>query len=340
MSLAFNPDGSLKTGEISAKQMRLFGAIDLKSFDMKYASGAWSLAVAAKVPGGGGGSAQLTSSGGVISSATLVLTDVSFLGKVTVKNATVSYASQSPNSACNTQVGTEIWCGSWQVVLPQATTVTGVSGSLAFVDGAFAAGNVDVTGNVPLFDGVFLTELGGLVQINPPPTTVAGHAVFTFGPTVNGASLLSLDGTLTREFPNSGTGGKYSADGELTALPGSGHDLVLASGNVTVPDSGATTVALTIGPKNGTGISFTVAGKSVAVTGDLNGTFTATTFTLTGHAQITVPVFGVLSGSIKANNDGMAACATTPVGKAGFEYVWLTGAVQVFDDTGCSERGF
>jgi hypothetical protein len=135
----------------------------------------------------------------------LTLTNVSFGGLMTIKTATASYGAVSA-SGCPSVTGPEVWCGSWDVELPQAKVVTGVSGSLAIADGAFAQASIDVSGSVPLFLGVTLTELNGSVVVNPPPTTISGGATITFGPQIDGASLLSLNANLTRVFPTAARG--------------------------------------------------------------------------------------------------------------------------------------
>jgi hypothetical protein len=48
-----------------------------------------------------------------------------------------------------------------------------------------------------------------------------------------------------------------------------------------------------------------------------------------------------LSGTLKADNKGVASCAKTSGGfQVGFEYYWKTGAIDVFDSKGCTEHGF
>ncbi len=223
VALAFDGSGNLLSGSLDATNVPVFGVLEVSSFQMSYSSGNWSLAVAASASGSGG-SAGLTVTNGVITQANLSVTNLSFLGKFTVANASISYSASQPNPACNTVNGSEIWCGSWQVDLPQATTISGVSGSLAFQNGQFASGSIDVTGNVPLLDGVFLTSLGGSLTLNPPPTTISGHATVTFGPTVDGTTLLSLSSTLTRKFPSGATSGTYDASGSLErAEPSTRH---------------------------------------------------------------------------------------------------------------------
>jgi hypothetical protein len=260
---------------------------------------------------------------------------------ITINSASISYSASQPNSQCNTVVGTEIWCGSWDISLPQASTVvSGITGSLVFVDGSFASGSVGVDGSVPLADGVFLTHLGAMLQLNPQPSKVSGDATITFGPQISKTSVLSMTGMLTRTFPTSGTGGSYSATGSVTALAGSSSALVLGSASVTVPDSGATKVSLTLGSSAQTGLSVTVGSATATITGVVNGTFTGSTFLLTGNTMITVPLLGTLSGSLKADNTGVAACAMTSGGsQVGFEYYW-NGTLDVFDSSGCTEHGF
>jgi YVTN family beta-propeller protein len=325
---------TLTSGSITASNVALFGALDVATFAMSYASGTWGLSVT--TTGGGGGSAKLTISGGIITAASLTLTDVSFNDKFTVADATVSYASSTPNPACDTVTGSEIWCGSWQVELPQATTVTGVSGAVAFAGGSFASGSIEVSGDVPLIDGVFLTSLGATLTISPPPTTISGTASIAFGPTVDGTTLLSATGTLTRTLPSTDSSGSYVAKGTLSSL-----SQALGAATVTVPGDGHKTIIdLSLGSSPSTGLTFSKLGVTVQVTGDLTGSFSSTTFSVTGSTQVTVNGTALASGSMKMDGTGMAACATTSSGKAGFEYVWSTGDLSVFGTKGCSERGF
>jgi hypothetical protein len=332
---------TLTSAEIKTGPVSLFGVVNLNSFDMTYASGNWSLAVTSTLPGGGSDSAILNVANGIISSASLSLSDVSMLKTVTINSALISYSATAPNTSCNTVTGTEIWCGSWDIAFPETTgVVSGITGSLAFADGSYASGSVGVSGSVPLLDGVFLTQLGAMLQLNPQPAVLSGTATISFGPVISNTSALSLTGTLTRTFPTSGTGGSYLATGTVTALAGSSNALVLGSASVTVPDSGATTVNLTLGGSATAGLSVSVGSATATITGVVNGTFTDSTFLLTGSTSITVPLLGTLSGSLKADNTGVAACAMTSGGsQVGFEYYW-NGTLDVFDSTGCSEHGF
>jgi hypothetical protein len=329
---------TLTSAEIKTGPVALFGVININSFDLTYGGGMWSLAVTSTLSGGGTASASLAVSNGVISSASLTLTDFA-LKAVTIATATVSYAASQPNPQCNTVPGTEIWCGSWDISFPDVQgAVSGVSGALAFQGGSFYSGSVTVDGNVPLIDGVFLTKLGGTLQVSP--AVVSGTATITFGPQISGVSALSATGTLTRTFPATGTTGSYAASATLTALPGSTHSLDLGTVTATVPDSGPATADLTLGggPQ---GLTVTVGKATATIAGEVKGTFTSGTFSLTGTTTITVPVLGTLSGTLKADNTGVASCAKTSGGtQVGFEYYWTTGAIDVFDSKGCSERGF
>ena len=332
---------TLTAAELKTGPVALFGIVNVNSFDMKYGGGSWSLAVTSTLSGGGTASASLAVSNGVISSASLTLTKFALANTVTIATATVSYAASQPNAQCNTVTGTEIWCGAWDISFPDVSgTVSGVSGSLAFQNGSFASGSVTVNGSVPLIDGVFLTELGGTLTVNPSPATVSGTATITFGPKISGVSALSATGTLTRTFPSGGTGGSYNASATVTALPGSSHSLVLGTVTVTVPDSGATTADLTLGG-DAQGLTVSVGSATATIAGEVKGTFTSSTFSLNGTTMITVPVLGTLSGTLKADNTGVASCGKTSGGtEVGFEYYWTTGAIDVFDSKGCSEHGF
>jgi hypothetical protein len=340
VSLSFT-GSTLTAAEIKTGPVALFGIVNVNSFDMTYGGGKWSLAVTSTLPGGGTANASLAVANGVISSASLTLTKFALGNTVTIATATVSYAASQPNAQCNTVTGTEIWCGSWDISFPGVQgAVSGVSGALAFQNGSFASGSVTVKGSVPLIDGVFLTELGGSLTVNPPPTTVSGTATITFGPQISGVSALSATGTLTRTFPSGGTGGSYNASATVTALPGSSHSLVLGTVTATVPDSGVATADLTLGGGS-QGLTVTVGSATATIVGEVKGTFTSSTFSLTGTTMITVPVLGTLSGTLKADNKGVASCAKTSGGtEVGFEYYWNTGAIDVFDSKGCTEHGF
>ncbi|MGH9047059.1 MAG: hypothetical protein ACRDVW_07070 [Acidimicrobiales bacterium] len=112
-----------------------------------------------------------------------------------------------------------------------------------------------VNGNVDLLDGVFLTQLGASLTVNPPPTTISGSATVSFGPQVSGTSVLSLAGTLTRVFKSGTAAGSYAVDGAVAALAGSSHSLVLGtlSGNLKADNTGIASCAKTSG---GTQVGF------------------------------------------------------------------------------------
>jgi YVTN family beta-propeller protein len=343
VAMAFDDDGTLTSASIAhTGPLDLFGVLELSQFALSYSGSSWGLSWTTE--SGTSGSASLTTADGVISAASLTVSNIpfSYEGKtvLTVDTATVSYSEQAPNPACADVTGTEVWCGSWQVELPQATIVTGVSGAVAFAGGSFASAAVTVTGNVPLLYGIALTQLTASLTLNPPPGQIQGGATVTFGPPVASVPLFSLQGTLTRVFPSADTPGEYLAGGTLTALPGTSNALVLGTANVTDPDKGATTFTLALGPSPATGLTFTRLGVTVTVTGSLTGKFTASTFSITGQSQVTVSGAGTFTGSVKADNDGIASCAGTTAHKVGFEETWATGSVQLFGTKGCSEAGF
>jgi Calx-beta domain len=337
-TIAITITGStITSASFKTKTVPLFGYVDVKSFTLTYNGSKWSLSVASTLSGGASASASLTVSGGVISKASITLTKFALTPAVEIASASLSYAQKAPNAACTTVTGTEIWCGAWQIQLPQAKVVTGIGGTLAFADGQFQGASVDVTGSVPLLDGVFLTHLGARLHFNP--TVVGGGAAISLGPRISGVSALSVAATLTRTFPSSGTGGKYEVSGTVTALKGSTHSLPLGSATITVPTSGATTITLTLGGK--TGLTVSAFGATAKITGTVKGSFTSTTFRLSGTATITVPLFHTVKGGLKADNDGVAACGKDSSGsEVGFEYTWSTGSLKILDTKGCSEKGF
>lgn len=322
ITLAFSTKG-LESGLIKASDISLFGVLDVSTFALSYSAGTWAIAVAAA--GGGSVSGSMTATDGVITRGSLKVKDVSFLGKFTVATAEVSYVQEGPDTACGKVGGESIWCGDWKAQLPSASAVTGVSGKLAVADGAFASGSIEVKGNVPLLDGIFLTKLGGGVTLKPAPTKISGTMGLRFGPQVKGISVLDVDGNLTRELPGGGTSGAYQLNGTLNAL-----GVLTGHVDATVPGDG-TAAAIHL---NATAS----VGKATA-TGTLTGTFTGTTFTLAGAIQLTVFGERVTGASFKADNLGMAACGTLAGKQAGFEYDW-DGDLTWYGSTGCKEAGF
>ena len=323
VSLAFDDTG-LASATISAANTSLFGVLKVSKFKLSYGGGAWE--VTATGAGGGGVSGTLTvSDDGVISEASLAVTKLSFLGKFTVDTASVSYAAQAPNRHCADVQGDSVWCGDWSVQLPSASVVDGVSGTLAAADGSFASGSIDVRGNVPLLDGIMLTELGAKVTVNPPPTTIAGTVGLRFGPKVRGVSLLDLNGTLTRQLPGDGTSGSYDLDGSLSAL-----NVLRGTAKVTVPGDGAATTF---------DLSATASVSRASAEGELTGSFTSDSFTLGGNVTITV-LGHQISGTMKADDKGVAACGAYHGHQAGFEYDWSTRSMSFLGTKGCSESGF
>jgi hypothetical protein len=322
ISLAFDDTG-LASATIDASNVSLFGVLSLTKFVLSYGGDTWD--ITATAADGGGASGSMTATDGVISDASLTVTKLSFLGKFTVDTASVSYAAQAPNSHCADVEGDSIWCGDWRVDLPSASTIDGVSGTLATADGSFASGSIRVDGTVPLLDGIVLTKLGGKVTINPPPTKISGTVGLRFGPKIRGISLIDLTGTLTRQLPGDGTSGSYDFDGSLSALK-----VLHGTAKVTVPgDGSATTFDLTANASL-TGVS---------AVGDLTGSFTSDSLTLAGNVEIKVLGHKV-SGTMEADSKGMAACGKYQGHQAGFEYDWATESVAFLGTKGCSEAGF
>ena len=81
--------------------------------------------------------------------------------------------------------------------------------------------------------------------------------------------------------------------------------------HVNVPgDGSATTIELT---------ATASVGRGASARGTLDGSFTGSSFALSGHATITVLGHAV-GGSMKADDKGIAACGTYKKHSAGFEY--------------------
>ena len=337
VALTVSNAGVLTSGSLKVKNVPLYGVITLKTFDMTYSSGEWKLAVTSSVPGTGkgSGSASMTVSNGIITAAQLSLSDVSVLSKVTVKTATLTYTTGG---------GNETWAGSWDVDLPQAaaSAVDNINGSLTFTNGSFVSGSIGIGANVPLIDGVYLTHLGASLALATAtaPMAIGGSATISLGPVVHGSTLASLAGGILRAFPLGSKAGSYTFNGNLAIL-----GTTVANGSVVVPDSGATTMTLSAGPQNGSGLSIPVTVGSVnvgtvSVVGGLTGSFSASSFTLSGAVTISIPGISTpFQANLVANSTGMAACAGPSGSQYGFEYDW-GGDPTYQDSTGCSELGF
>jgi hypothetical protein len=317
-------DTGLDSGSLMASNVDLFGVLEVDKFSLTYADGTWNLAVTGGTKDSGG-SVALTITDGIVTAAKLKLSNLSFLGKFTIASANISYAQEAPDPDCSDVPGEEIWCGSWQVDLPQALAIDGISGSLATDDGQFYQGMITVQGSVPLFEGIFLTKLAGSVTLGPP-VTISGDVGLQFGPKVNGTSLLAVDGTLTRTLPDGDTSGSYVASGTLNAL-----NHLKGNITVTVPGDGSpTSIALDASAS---------VGKSAGASGSLSGQFTADSFALQG--AVTIRVLGItVDGTMKADDKGMAACGSYKDHEAGFEFDWDTDSVTLLGKAGCSEAGF
>ena len=317
-------DTGLDSGTLKASNVDLFGVLKVDTFTLSYTGGTWKL----DVKGGtkdSGGSTSLTITDGIVTAASLKLINVSFLGKFTIASATVSYAQEAPDPDCSDVPGQEIWCGNWQVDLPQALAIDGISGSLATDDGDFYRGMITVKGSVPLFEGIFLTKLGGSVTLGPP-VMISGEVGLQFGPKIRGTSLLAVDGTLTRTLPDGDTSGSYVAKGTLNALNRLKGDIT-----VTVPGDGSPTHIVLDASAS--------VGKSAKASGTLSGDFTASSFSLAGN--VTISVLGItVNGTLKADDKGMAACGRYKDHEAGFEFDWTTNSVELLSKTKCSEKGF
>jgi hypothetical protein len=156
-------------------------------------------------------------------------------------------------------------------------------------------------------------------------TRLGRTAALRFGPKIKGTSLLAFEGTLTRQLPGDDTSGSYDLDGSLSAL-----GVLKGTVKVTVPgDDAPTTIHLTASASAG----------SARASGDLTGSFTRDSFSLAGSVVITV-LGHEISGSLKADNEGMAACGAYKGHEAGFEYDWATESVHFLGTSGCSESGF
>jgi cytoskeletal protein CcmA (bactofilin family) len=334
VTFGFSAAGSLISGSITTGPITLFNALPLKSFAMTYTSGAWSLAASATTTGGGTLSASLAvSASGAVTGGSIQLAGgtVSMFSKITLTSLLLSYSTPGNIPTYTGAIGIQL--------PPPATVVSGVTGSLTMANGKFSAGSLEVTGNVPLADGLFLSQLGASVKA-PTTTTggdVCGSVGLTGGPTIGGSALIGVKGAIEYAFPATTGAGSYRVAGELTVpgfvidggvlgnlymtiAPGSGKaSFLVALG----PGSAAGHCPVQSGPKASPGITLA---KGIKVTGTLSGDVSATNFIVNGAATFTYPALftGTVSGNVAIDSTDITACAAKSgsTGSYGFTLTW------------------
>lgn len=135
-----------------------------------------------------------------------------YLGALQVKNLCLSYvgagSSTEPCSpplfgaqpflTCTSPGNVSRWDGSAEIVLPTADRpAVGAWAGVQSGQFSYAGGQVTNLGNsVPIAQGVYLDNVALAVCVTPPPLAFKGAAGIHFGPTTNGVSPLTINGSL------------------------------------------------------------------------------------------------------------------------------------------------
>jgi hypothetical protein len=200
-----------------------------------------------------------------------------------------------------------------------------------------------VTGNVPLADGIFLHQIGASFKA-PTATTgleVCGSVGLTAGPTVNGSTLLGLNGAIDYTFPNGdGDGSGYVMDGQLIVPQFVVDGGILGNVYMSVPNSSKpaqiqlslggnpTSLPCPIAPGLPTSPGITL-GTGITVTGTLSGDISATSILIQGTATFSYPALfsGTLTGIADIDDNDITACASEAgeKGSYGFTVSWSGG---------------
>lgn len=232
-----------------------------------------------------------------------------------------------------------MFSGRASVELPggPAKLVSGVSGGFTFTDGSFTAGDIEVKGNVPLYGGVYLTELDGHVALGPPEK-IGGGVRLSAGPETSAGRLLGLDGALEYVFVNpKNPDGVYTFTGTLSALKNT-----LGTAVVVVDETGID-LTVTFG-EDGQGFKI---GKIVSVNGKIAGHLVPATnqFSARGEVHFVFSYKGrsiTADGELSASNRGMTACSPisllSTAGNSGIAYEW--GGTPVVKIGTCAPGNF
>jgi hypothetical protein len=130
------------------------------------------------------------------------------LGPVQVKDLVLTYLAAG-----------SVWQGSATLLLPPSPPGPRLDAAIGFREGGFDYGRGEYTFTSPglaLGAGVFLNKIRFAVNVQPPPTRIAGGVTLSAGPTVAGQKALGIDGDIVYTFPNPPDPAVLRADGTAT----------------------------------------------------------------------------------------------------------------------------
>ena len=130
------------------------------------------------------------------------------IGPVQVKDLVLTYLAAG-----------SVWQGSATLLLPPSPPGPRLDAAIGFREGGFDYGRGEYTFTSPglaLGAGVFLNKIRFAVNVQPPPTRIAGGVTLSAGPTVAGQKALGIDGDIVYTFPNPPDPAVLRADGTAT----------------------------------------------------------------------------------------------------------------------------
>ncbi|HEY6889645.1 MAG TPA: Ig-like domain-containing protein [Solirubrobacter sp.] len=244
-----------------------------------------------------------------------------YIGKLGVKSVCLSFAAAGssavapctapsigggkpqPYIECRSDNQEDRWDGAIAIVLPtEAKTELGLWGGLRGGRLSHAGAYVDNLGTaVPLAPGVFLQSVRLGVCLEPPPFQVKGGAGISLGPSVNGVSLVRLDGDMHYSDAYGDQPWFIRADGRLRLF-----DKQVASAYFQYWGTGMIDFGFEAG------IDFGPANISGNVDGWIQ-TKSPSTFNVQGHVEVCVDSVACAEGDAVFSTVGAAGCISVSI---------------------------
>jgi hypothetical protein len=228
------------------------------------------------------------------------------IGPVQVKDLVLTYLEAG-----------SVWQGSATLLLPPSPPGPRLDAAIGFREGGFDYGRGEYTFTSPglaLGAGVFLNKIRFSVNVQPPPTRIAGGVTLSAGPQIAGRSALGIEGDISYTFPNPPAPAVLRADGSAT----------LAS----VPFLKAFAEYRSSGYFGfGADLDYFFVKDLVGIRAGVNGWFTEHAFNIDGKGTICVGY--CFDAEAVLSSEGIAACGGVEVWgtevELGFGYKWSGG---------------
>ena len=231
------------------------------------------------------------------------------IGPVQVKDLVLTYLAAG-----------SVWQGSATLLLPPSPPGPRLDAAIGFREGGFDYGRGEYTFTSPgvaLGAGVFLNKIRFAVNVQPPPTRIAGGVTLSAGPEVAGQKALGIEGDLVYTFPNPPNPAILRADGTATL-----SSIPFLEAYAEYRSSGF----FAFGAK----LDYFWVKDTVGIRAGVDGWFTASAFNIDGKG--TVCVGFCFDAEAVLSSEGIAACGRVTVWdtdvELGFGYKW-GGALSI-----------